>query len=211
MTAASCCTVQMQLPSLKSARRQRRPEPFRISGANSTACMSIFQGLGFRAPQAAEHGGQPGPGRGGRHAGVHCVLPAGHGAAAHADGRPHLRRAAGRAPHHLAHGAPPRRTAGRPDMRLCLLGQGIECMLKSMVNSRPKLKVGSKQCTCASLPWVTPRTHSTRLWGLQEGMRGFYQGWLANTLKVAPQSSIRFVAYEALKALLAVQGARTDT
>ena len=45
----------------------------------------------------------------------------------------------------------------------------------------------------------------------QEGMRGFYQGWLANTLKVAPQSSIRFVAYEALKGLLAVQRARTDT
>lgn len=45
----------------------------------------------------------------------------------------------------------------------------------------------------------------------QEGMRGFYQGWLANTVKVAPQSSIRFVAYEALKALLAVQRARTDT
>jgi hypothetical protein len=45
----------------------------------------------------------------------------------------------------------------------------------------------------------------------QEGARGFYQGWLANTLKVAPQSSIRFVAYEALKALLAVERARTDT
>ncbi|KAK9832837.1 hypothetical protein WJX81_005482 [Elliptochloris bilobata] len=44
-----------------------------------------------------------------------------------------------------------------------------------------------------------------------EGMSGFYQGWLANTLKVAPQSSIRFVAYEALKGFLAVKRARTDT
>ena len=46
---------------------------------------------------------------------------------------------------------------------------------------------------------------------VQEGARGFYQGWLANTVKVAPQSSIRFVAYEALKGLMAVERARTDT
>jgi solute carrier family 25 phosphate transporter 23/24/25/41 len=44
-----------------------------------------------------------------------------------------------------------------------------------------------------------------------EGMRGFYRGWAANTIKVVPQNSIRFVAYEALKSLLGVQRARTDT
>ena len=40
---------------------------------------------------------------------------------------------------------------------------------------------------------------------------GFYRGWAANTLKVVPQNSIRFVTYEALKALLGVQRAKTDT
>ena len=44
-----------------------------------------------------------------------------------------------------------------------------------------------------------------------EGWRGYYRGWAANTLKVAPQNSIRFVAYEALKGLLGVKGRATDT
>jgi solute carrier family 25 phosphate transporter 23/24/25/41 len=35
-----------------------------------------------------------------------------------------------------------------------------------------------------------------------EGMRGFFRGWTANTMKVVPQNSIRFVAYELLKTLL---------
>lgn len=29
----------------------------------------------------------------------------------------------------------------------------------------------------------------------QEGMRGFYKGWAANTIKVVPQNAIRFVTY----------------
>ena len=44
-----------------------------------------------------------------------------------------------------------------------------------------------------------------------EGVRGFYRGWVANTLKVAPMSAIRFVSYEALKNLLGVQKAKSDT
>jgi solute carrier family 25 phosphate transporter 23/24/25/41 len=44
-----------------------------------------------------------------------------------------------------------------------------------------------------------------------EGVRGFYRGWAANTIKVVPQNSIRFVTYEALKALLGVKRAKTDT
>lgn len=35
-----------------------------------------------------------------------------------------------------------------------------------------------------------------------EGARGFFRGWTANTMKVVPQNSIRFVAYELLKTLL---------
>ena len=46
---------------------------------------------------------------------------------------------------------------------------------------------------------------------LQEGMRGFYRGWTANTLKVVPQNSIRFVSYELFKSLLNIQKQRTDT
>ncbi|CAI7888009.1 unnamed protein product, partial [Closterium sp. NIES-54] len=34
-----------------------------------------------------------------------------------------------------------------------------------------------------------------------EGARGFYRGWWANTLKVVPQNSIRFVAYEFFKSM----------
>eukprot|EP00882_Tetradesmus_deserticola_P029720 GHRQ01033316.1.p1 GENE.GHRQ01033316.1~~GHRQ01033316.1.p1 ORF type:complete len:158 (+),score=78.19 GHRQ01033316.1:167-640(+) len=45
----------------------------------------------------------------------------------------------------------------------------------------------------------------------QEGMRGFYRGWAANTLKVVPQNAIRLVTYEALKGLLGVKRSKTDT
>ncbi|KAK9823162.1 hypothetical protein WJX72_000767 [[Myrmecia] bisecta] len=45
----------------------------------------------------------------------------------------------------------------------------------------------------------------------QEGFRGFYRGWLANTLKVVPGNSVRFVAYEFIKGMLGVSKARTDT
>jgi solute carrier family 25 phosphate transporter 23/24/25/41 len=44
-----------------------------------------------------------------------------------------------------------------------------------------------------------------------EGVLGFYKGWLANTLKVAPMSAIRFVSYEALKTLFGVTKRKTDT
>jgi solute carrier family 25 phosphate transporter 23/24/25/41 len=44
-----------------------------------------------------------------------------------------------------------------------------------------------------------------------EGMRGFYRGWSANTIKVVPQNAIRFVTYEALKTLMGVKKAKTDT
>ena len=39
---------------------------------------------------------------------------------------------------------------------------------------------------------------------LQEGLKGFYRGWAANALKVIPQNSIRFAAYEALRSLFNV-------
>uniref|UniRef100_A0A7S0R2M7 Uncharacterized protein n=1 Tax=Chlamydomonas leiostraca TaxID=1034604 RepID=A0A7S0R2M7_9CHLO len=45
----------------------------------------------------------------------------------------------------------------------------------------------------------------------KEGVRGFYRGWLANTLKVTPQNSIRFVAYEAIKAVFGIKKSKTDT
>lgn len=45
----------------------------------------------------------------------------------------------------------------------------------------------------------------------QEGIRGFYRGWTANTLKVVPQNSIRFVSYEIMKTLLGVAKKKTDT
>ena len=45
----------------------------------------------------------------------------------------------------------------------------------------------------------------------QEGLRGFYRGWAANTIKVVPQNSIRFVSYELLKKLLDVKKSKTDT
>mmetsp|Transcript_24008 Transcript_24008/g.66718 ORF Transcript_24008/g.66718 Transcript_24008/m.66718 type:complete len:302 (+) Transcript_24008:196-1101(+) len=44
-----------------------------------------------------------------------------------------------------------------------------------------------------------------------EGMRGFYKGWAANTLKVVPQNAIRFVTYEFFKQALGVKKAKTDT
>lgn len=45
----------------------------------------------------------------------------------------------------------------------------------------------------------------------QEGLRGFYRGWAANTIKVVPQNSIRFVAYEFIKKFLGVHRSKTDT
>ena len=50
----------------------------------------------------------------------------------------------------------------------------------------------------------------SKIWQ-QEGMRGFYRGWAANTLKVVPQNSIRFVSYEITKKLLGVKKKKTDT
>jgi len=44
-----------------------------------------------------------------------------------------------------------------------------------------------------------------------EGVRGFYLGWAANTLKVVPQNAIRMVSYELLKRLLGIQKSKTDT
>jgi Mitochondrial carrier protein len=46
---------------------------------------------------------------------------------------------------------------------------------------------------------------------LQAGMKGFYKGWGANTIKVVPQNSIRFVTYELFKTLMGIQKAKTDT
>ncbi|KAG2445372.1 hypothetical protein HYH02_008837 [Chlamydomonas schloesseri] len=45
----------------------------------------------------------------------------------------------------------------------------------------------------------------------KEGMRGFYRGWVANTVKVVPQNAIRMVSYEAMKSVLGVKKAKTDT
>ena len=44
-----------------------------------------------------------------------------------------------------------------------------------------------------------------------EGLRGYYRGWVANTLKVIPQNSIRFFAYEGFKSLLQIKKRKTDT
>lgn len=44
-----------------------------------------------------------------------------------------------------------------------------------------------------------------------EGFVGFYRGWVANTIKVVPQNAIRLVAYEALKGMLGIKRAKTDT
>mmetsp|Transcript_13361 Transcript_13361/g.37495 ORF Transcript_13361/g.37495 Transcript_13361/m.37495 type:complete len:300 (-) Transcript_13361:892-1791(-) len=44
-----------------------------------------------------------------------------------------------------------------------------------------------------------------------EGYRGFYRGWAANILKVIPQNSIRFVAYEVGKSALGLKKGKTDT
>lgn len=44
-----------------------------------------------------------------------------------------------------------------------------------------------------------------------EGVRGFYRGWSANTIKVVPQNAIRLVVYEALKKLVGVKKSKTDT
>lgn len=53
--------------------------------------------------------------------------------------------------------------------------------------------------------------HAMQTIWAKEGVRGFYRGWVANTLKVVPQNSIRFVSYELLKSLIGVKKARTDT
>lgn len=45
----------------------------------------------------------------------------------------------------------------------------------------------------------------------QEGMVGFYRGWIANTIKVVPQNAIRFVAYEFFKNWMGVKKSKTDT
>lgn len=68
-------------------------------------------------------------------------------------------------------------------------------------------------CPCALFPHRDPRVveRVACVWLLQEGMRGFYKGWAANTMKVVPQNAIRFVAYEFLKGALGVQKAKTDT
>ena len=44
-----------------------------------------------------------------------------------------------------------------------------------------------------------------------EGYRGFYRGWVANTIKVVPQNAIRMVSYELLKSMLGIKKAKTDT
>ncbi len=45
----------------------------------------------------------------------------------------------------------------------------------------------------------------------KEGVRGFYRGWVANTVKVVPQNAIRMVSYEAMKNVMGVKKAKTDT
>lgn len=50
----------------------------------------------------------------------------------------------------------------------------------------------------------------TTIWRV-EGFTGFYRGWVANMLKVAPMSAIRFVSYEALKGVLGVTKKKSDT
>ena len=59
--------------------------------------------------------------------------------------------------------------------------------------------------------WYAGRMDALRKTGAQEGVRGFYRGWSANTLKVVPQNAIRFVSYEALKGVFGVVKAKTDT
>uniref|UniRef100_A0A7S3QT57 Uncharacterized protein n=1 Tax=Dunaliella tertiolecta TaxID=3047 RepID=A0A7S3QT57_DUNTE len=49
-----------------------------------------------------------------------------------------------------------------------------------------------------------------KIWAADR-LPGFYRGWLANTLKVTPQNSIRFVAYEAIKSLVGIKRSKTDT
>ena len=53
--------------------------------------------------------------------------------------------------------------------------------------------------------------HALKTIWAKEGLRGFYNGWAANTLKVVPQSAIRFVAYEFFKSALGIKKAKTDT
>ncbi|PNH02235.1 putative envelope ADP,ATP carrier protein, chloroplastic [Tetrabaena socialis] len=45
----------------------------------------------------------------------------------------------------------------------------------------------------------------------KEGFKGFYRGWVANTVKVVPQNAIRMVSYEAMKGVMGVAKSKTDT
>ena len=44
-----------------------------------------------------------------------------------------------------------------------------------------------------------------------EGVRGLCRGWAAKSFKVIPQNAIRFVPYEALKSVMGIKKAKTDT
>jgi len=44
-----------------------------------------------------------------------------------------------------------------------------------------------------------------------EGPTGFYRGYMANTLKMVPQTAIRFLVYDEIKKFLGVSHARTDS
>lgn len=57
----------------------------------------------------------------------------------------------------------------------------------------------------------TSQADALRTIWAKEGLKGFYRGWLANTLKVVPQNSIRFVAYEAIKGFFGIKKSKTDT
>ncbi|KAF8061169.1 hypothetical protein HT031_004631 [Scenedesmus sp. PABB004] len=57
----------------------------------------------------------------------------------------------------------------------------------------------------------TGQGHAFRAIWAGEGLRGFYRGWTANTIKVVPQNAIRLVTYEALKGVLGVKRSKTDT
>lgn len=64
-------------------------------------------------------------------------------------------------------------------------------------------------CSCRRLP--APQLNAFATIWRTEGLGGFYRGWAANSLKVVPQNAIRFVSYEALKTLVGVKRAKTDT
>ena len=96
------------------------------------------------------------------------------------------------------------------------------CITVSMVKKTesPTWSSGARRvrsaprCAIRSIPFVSRdamkgKTHNGMLDAMTtiartEGMRGFFRGWAANTLKVVPQNSIRFVSFEILKDLLNV-------